>query len=136
MTAIDDAVQKMDDLTAELKALGYKYLLTTDLNLGDDVYFEITVDGLEATDNESNPGVMPRFSLALSVKYTHDFLEQNKRLLRAMLGFYPRIVAIAFGQIDDEVFSYFPDPDAMTRPDRIGITFRFTYRDGLVSYKD
>lgn len=133
---IANALSAYDDILTEMDTFGYKPLLLTDAKVGDDVFFELSFSGLETTDNRSNPGVMPRLTLAMAVNYTHDFVAADKRLMQAVLEVYPYLISQALGQIDDERTSWTPDPDIDRLPARIGMNLTLTLRNGLVSYKD
>ena len=133
---IQDALDAVDDLVTYLEGEGYVFVVGTDSNQGDSVFWDLSFDGAELDENDTNPGAMPRLVLVLSVLYTSDFIKQEKELMTAVMNVYPKLIAVAGGQVEDERVSYSPDPDSDTRPDRIGMALTFTHRDGLVSLKD
>ena len=133
---LQDALDAVDDLVSHLDGLGYVRRPTTAEAVYDTIFWELAFSGIEFDDNDTNPGGMPRLAVTLSVNYGHEYLEQEKQLMEAGLTLYPHLVSVSGGQVDDDRISYFPDPDQTTRPARIGISFTFTHRAGLVSLKD
>ena len=133
---IQAALDAFDDLVTYLDNQGYKHIYSTDGRDADAIFWDLTFEGIELDDNDTNPGGMPALTLTLSTLYTSDFAQRHKDLMEAELTVMPKLIEVGGGQVEDESVSFSPDPDATTVPNRIGITMSFVLRDGLVSLKD